>query len=276
MFSLNCKGRLVLIKKPMVMGILNITGDSFYAGSRVQTMDTILSKTRQMITEGADIIDIGGQSSRPGSDRISEEDEMRRVLPVIELLAREFGNALLSIDTYYAGVAKNAVEAGASFVNDISAGEMDKNMLKTVATLQVPYICMHMKGVPETMHLDTVYEEITIEILDFFIRKINQCSRAGIKDIIIDPGFGFGKTIAQNFTLLKNLAILAMPGKPVMAGLSRKSTIYKTLNIGVEDALNGTTVLHTLALQNGANIVRVHDVKEAVEVVTLFETYAKA
>jgi dihydropteroate synthase len=276
MFSLNCKGKLVLIEKPLVMGILNITRDSFYAGSRLQNMDEVLIKAGQMIAEGADILDIGGQSTRPGSRRISEEEEMQKVVPVIEMLIKEFNTVILSIDTYHAGVAKGAVNAGASIVNDISAGAMGKNMLETVASLNVPYICMHMKGVPETMHYDTSYENIIKEILDFFIKKIIECRLAGIKDVIIDPGFGFGKTMEHNFTLLKNLSIFKMLEKPVMAGISRKSTIYKTLNISVEDSLNGTTVLNTLALQNGANILRVHDVKEAKEAITLFEAYAKA
>jgi dihydropteroate synthase len=276
MFSLNCKGKLLLIEKPLVMGILNITGDSFYAGSRLQNMDEVLITGRQMIAEGADILDIGGQSTRPGRGRISEEEEMQKVLPVIEKLIREFNPVILSIDTYHAGVAKGAVNAGASIVNDISGGVMDKNMLETVASLKVPYICMHMKGVPETMHYDTSYENIIKEILDFFIRKINECRLAGIKDVIVDPGFGFGKTIGHNFTLLKNLSTFKMLERPVLAGISRKSTIYKTLNVSVEDSLNGTTVLNALALQNGANILRVHDVKEAKETVTLFEAYAKA
>lgn len=276
MFTLNCKGKLILIEKPLVMGILNITGDSFYAGSRFQNMDTVLMKAEQMIAEGAAILDIGGQSTRPGSVRISEEEELQRVMPVIEMLAKKTNTVLLSIDTYYAAVAKEAVHAGASIVNDISAGEMDKNMIDTVASLDVPYICMHIKGVPETMHHNIEYENITKEVLDFFIKKINECRLAGIKDIIIDPGFGFGKTIEHNFTLLKNLSIFKMLEKPLMTGVSRKSAIYKTLNITVEDSLNGTTVLNTIALQNGANILRVHDVKEAMEAVTLFEAYAKA
>lgn len=276
MFTLNCKGKLILIEKPLVMGILNITGDSFYAGSRLQNIDAVLIKAEQMIAEGADILDIGGQSTRPGSERISEEEELQRVLPVIEMLAKKTGIVSLSIDTYYAAVAKEAVHAGASIVNDISGGEMDKNMIGTVASLGVPYICMHIKGVPETMHHNIQYENITKEVLDFFIKKINECSLAGIKDVIIDPGFGFGKTIENNFTLLKNLSVFNMLEKPVMTGISRKSTIYKTLNIDVEDSLNGTTVLNTIALQNGAGILRVHDVKEARETVTLFEAIGKA
>ena len=276
MFSLNCRGKLLLIEKPLVMGILNITGDSFYAGSRLENMDQLLHKARQMIAEGADILDIGGQSTRPGSTRISAEEEMKIVLPVIEMLVKEAGTVILSIDTYHAGVAKEAVNAGVSIVNDISGGAMDINMLETVAALRVPYVCMHIKGVPETMHRDIHYDDISKEVLDYFIQKINECRLAGIKDVIIDPGFGFGKTITHNFVLLKNLALFKMLEKPLMAGLSRKSTIYKTLNTSAEDALNGTTVLNTLALQNGADILRVHDVKEAKEAIILFEAYAKA
>jgi dihydropteroate synthase len=276
MFSLNCHGRLILIERPLVMGILNITGDSFYSGSRLSNMEAVLMKAQQMIAEGADILDIGGQSTRPGSHRISAEEEKQKVLPVFEMLARQFGEVILSIDTYHASVAKGAVNAGASIVNDISGGEMDKAMLETVAIAGVPYICMHMKGVPETMQYDTNYENVVKEVLDFFIKKISECRVAGIKDVIVDPGFGFGKTIAHNFTLLKNLSQFKMLEMPVMAGISRKSTIYKTLHSTTENSLNGTTVLNTLALQNGANILRVHDVKEAKEVVTLFEAYDKA
>jgi len=276
MFTLNCKGKLVLIEKPLVMGILNITSDSFYAGSRLQNMDAISMKADQMIAEGADILDIGGQSTRPGSERISSNEEMERVLPVIEMLIKKSGTILLSIDTYHAEVAKEAVHAGATIVNDISAGEMDKNMLKIVGSLEVPYICMHMKGVPETMHQTIQHENIIKEVLDFFINKINECRLAGIKDVILDPGFGFGKTAQHNFLLLKNISAFKMTGNPVLAGISRKSIIYKTLNTGAEDSLNGTTVLNSFALQNGADILRVHDVKEAREAVTLFEAYAKA
>lgn len=276
MFTLNCKGKLVMIEKPLVMGILNINNDSFYDGSRFQDFDVIVAKADQMIEEGVNIIDIGGQSTRPGSDRINAEEEMHRVIPVVEMLSNRTDKVLFSIDTYHASVAKAAVEKGASIVNDISAGEMDANMIDTVASLGVPYICMHMKGVPETMHLDMQYENIITEVLDFFIKKINQCTLAGIKDIIIDPGFGFGKTIQHNLLLLKNMSIFKMTGKPMMAGLSRKSTIYKTLNITAEDSLNGATVLNTIALQNGAVILRVHDVKEAKETITLVEAYGKA
>ncbi len=276
MFSLNCKGKIILIEKPLVMGVLNINNDSFYAGSRFQNMNDILLKAEQMINEGADIIDIGGQSTRPESKRISFEDEIQRVIPVIEMIVKKTEKVLLSIDTYHAAVAKKAIEAGASIVNDISAGEMDKNMIETVASLNVPYICMHIKGVPETMHLNIHYENLITELLDFFIQKINECKLAGIKDVIIDPGLGFGKNIQHNFILLKNLSLFKILENPVMTGISRKSTIYKTLHTTPENSINGTTVLNTIALQNGANILRVHDVKEAKEVIILLGAYGDA
>lgn len=276
MFSLNCKGKLLLIDKPLVMGILNLTDDSFYAESRLQSMIEIQDKATQMINEGADILDIGAQSTRPGSIRFSAEDELKKLLPVIEQLRKLFPEIIISIDTYHSKVAQESVQAGASIINDISGGEMDKNMIPTVGSLQVPYICMHMKGVPETMQNQTNYEDVTKEVLDFFIKKMDECKRAGIHDVIIDPGFGFGKNIAQNFLLLKNLSVFKMLERPILAGVSRKSTIYKTLKITAEDSLNGTTVLNTLALQNGASILRVHDVKEAKEVIKLMEAYGDA
>lgn len=276
MFSLNCKGKLLVIDQPLVMGIINVTPDSFYSGSRKQNNDAILSQAKRMIEEGVDIIDIGGQSTRPGSERISAKDELQRVLPAIEIILKDYPHTIISVDTYQSEVAKECVNAGAAIVNDISAGNMDPAMLSTAAKLQVPYICMHMKGTPETMQQHPTYENVTREVLDFFINKIDECKQAGINDVIIDPGFGFGKTIDQNFMLLKNISVFKMLDKPIMAGLSRKATIYKTLSITVEDALNGTTVLNTLALQNRANILRVHDVKAAKEAITLFAKYEQA
>lgn len=276
MFTLNCKGKLVLIEKPLVMGILNINDDSFYKGSRFQDHDIIAMKAEQMINEGADILDIGGQSTRPSSLRISAKEEIKRVIPVIEMLSKKTSNILISIDTYHSSVAEAAVNAGASFVNDISSGEMDKNMITKVASLGVPYICSHLKGLPETMHLTIHYENVVIEVLDFLIKKTEECRLAGIMDVIIDPGFGFGKTIQHNFLLLKKISLFKMIGKPIMAGLSRKSTIYKTLQTTADNSLNGTTVLNTIALQNGTSILRVHDVKEAKEVAALVEAYGKA
>ncbi len=272
MFTLNCKGRLLVIDKPMVMGIINITPDSFYEGSR-QTDESILSMTTKMVNDGADIIDIGGQSTRPGSERISIKEELKRVLPAIEIILKGFPDTIISVDTYQSAVAEKSVNAGAVIINDISAGNMDSDMIFTVAKLGVPYICTHMKGTPENMQDNPSYENITKDVLDFFIKKTGECKQAGINDIIIDPGFGFGKTITHNFKLLKELSVFQMLDKPIMAGLSRKSTIYKTLGVSADDALNGTTALHMLALHNGANILRVHDVKEAKEVIKLFLRY---
>nr|MDQ6890932.1 dihydropteroate synthase [Bacteroidota bacterium] len=273
MFSLNCKGKLLVINKPLVMGIINVTPDSFYEGSRQQTNGSVLAQATGMIKEGADIIDIGGQSTRPGSKRISIKEELQRVLPAIEIILKNFPETIISVDTYQSAVAKETVNAGAAIINDISAGNMDSEMISTIAKLKVPYICMHMKGTPDNMQENPTYENVTREVLDFFIQKTNECKRAGINDVIIDPGFGFGKTISHNFTLLKELTTFKMLEKPIVAGLSRKSTIYKTLGITADDALNGTTVLHTLALQNGANILRVHDVKEAIEAIKLYQRY---
>ena len=275
MFTLNCKGKLISLQKPLVMGIINATPNSFYEGHLHGGTEGILDIAAAMLTAGAGILDIGGQSTRPGSSRIDSEEEMQRVLPVITAIHQRFPEALISIDTYYSKVAAAAVAAGACMVNDISAGNMDEAMIPVVASLQVPYICMHMKGKPQTMQQQPHYDDVVKEVLDFFIYKIDVCKRAGIKDIIIDPGFGFGKTIPHNFQLLSNLAVFKILERPILAGISRKGTIYKTLNIDVTEALNGTTVLNTLALHNGANILRVHDVKEAKEVVLLMQEYKK-
>ncbi len=276
MFSLNCKGKLLFIEKPLVMGILNLTEDSFFPNSRFDTIESIKNKAAQMISEGTDIIDIGAQSTRPGSMRVLAKDELKKLIPAIEMLIKNFPGIVISVDTYHSKVAEESVLAGASMINDISGGEMDEQMIKTVGKLSVPYICMHMKGVPETMQHKTHYEDLTKEILDFFINKIQQCKEAGINDIIIDPGFGFGKNISQNLRLLKELKTFQMLESPVMAGVSRKSTIYKTLKISAEDSLNGTTVLNTIALLNGASMLRVHDAKEAREAVKLLEAYGNA
>jgi dihydropteroate synthase len=274
MLTLNCKGRLLTLTQPVVMGIINITPDSFYEGSRKATIDTVLQQAEQMLHDGAAILDIGGQTTRPGSEQIGGDAEVARVVPVIEALYKHFPEAFISIDTYHAKVAEETVDAGACMVNDISAGLLDEGMLSTVAQLQVPYICMHMQGRPETMQHHPTYTDVTKNVLDFFIQRIEDCRLAGIHDVIIDPGFGFGKTIQHNFALLQNLSIFRMLEKPILAGISRKSTIYKTLGITADEALNGTTVLNTAALLNGANILRVHDVKEAVEAVKLIEAYS--
>jgi len=269
MFTLNCKGRLLVVDKPLVMGIINTTPDSFYEGSRFMDNSAILQQAEQMLHEGADILDIGGQSTRPNSELISEEEELKRVTSAIASLQAHFPEAILSIDTWYARVAAEAVAAGASMVNDISSGMLDHQMLPTVAALKVPYVSMHMKGTPATMQQHTHYDNLVREVLDFFIKKTADCHQAGIQDVIIDPGFGFAKTPAHNFTLLKNLAVFNMLKKPILIGLSRKSTVYKTLGITAAEALNGTTVLNTIGLLNGAHILRVHDVKEAKEAVKL-------
>ncbi|HEX6426668.1 MAG TPA: dihydropteroate synthase [Niastella sp.] len=274
MYTLNCKGRLLVIEKPLVMGIINTTPDSFYEGSRFMGETGILKQAEQMLKAGASMLDIGGQSTRPNSSTVSVEEELQRVVGAIESLHFNFPEAIISIDTYYARVAAEAVAAGASIVNDISAGTIDPLMLTTTGRLQVPYVCTHMRGTPATMQQFANYDNVTREVLDFFIQKIADCHTAGITDIIIDPGFGFAKTPAHNFTLLKQLAAFTMLGKPILVGLSRKSTIYKTLGITAEEALNGTTVLNTVALLNGAHILRVHDVKEAKEAIELVHPLA--
>ncbi|MBA4140321.1 MAG: dihydropteroate synthase [Segetibacter sp.] len=273
MFTLNCKGRLLVIDEPVIMGIINVTPDSFYTGSRQSGIDAVLKQADKMLTEGAMILDIGGQSTRPGSEAIGAETELQRVIPAIEAITNRYPQSYISIDTYHVKVAAEAVAAGACIVNDISSGEMDFEMIETVASLRVPYITVHMKGTPATMQQHAEYENVTREVLDYFIRKTEQCRLAGINDVIVDVGFGFGKTIQHNFTLLKDLGAFKILQKPVLAGLSRKATIYKTLGTSTEEALNGTTVLNTIALLNGANILRVHDVKEAMEAVKLIAAY---
>ena len=276
MFTLNCRGKLIASDTPLVMGIVNATPDSFYKGAPLKGPEGILALAKKMIDEGADILDIGGQSTRPGSLPVSSEEETERVIPVIELICREFPEAVISIDTYQSKVAKAAVQAGASIVNDVSAGEMDEEMINTVAELKVPYVCMHMKGTPETMQKYAEYADVIKDLLDYFIAKTEQCKKAGIKDIIIDPGFGFAKTAEQNFTLLKNLSVFKMFNMPLLVGLSRKSTVHKTLGVTAEEALNGTTVLNTLALNNGAELLRLHDVRQAREAVLMMTAKPKS
>lgn len=269
MFTLNCNGRLLVANEPLVMGIINTTPDSFYQGSRFTGTNAVLQQAEKMLREGADILDIGGQSTRPGSILISSEEELQRVIEPIEAIHRQFPEAIISVDTFYSVVAKEAVAAGASVINDISAGSMDELLIATVAALRVPYVLMHMKGTPGTMQSNPQYEDVTKEVLDFFIHRVPALRQAGMKDIIIDPGFGFGKTIQHNFELLRHLAVFNMLNCPLMLGISRKSTIYKTLGIEAEHALNGTTVLNTAGLLHGAGILRVHDVKEAREAIKL-------
>ena len=265
----------MIVDKPLVMGVINATPDSFYSDSRFTGLDEVIQIAEKMLDQGADILDIGGQSTRPGSAQITADEEMERVIPPLAAIAKKFPNVFISIDSYYSKVVRAAIDAGASIVNDISVGSIDDKMIRTVADLRVPYILMHMKGTPQTMQQNAVYENVTREVLDFFIARTNELKQAGIIDVIIDPGFGFAKTIDQNFELLKNLSVFKMLGKPILLGVSRKSTIYKTIGKTADEALNGTTVLNTIGLMNGASILRVHDVKEANEAVTLFSAMNK-
>ncbi|MEB3344825.1 dihydropteroate synthase [Aquimarina gracilis] len=267
--TINCKGSLIDLSTPKAMGILNVTPDSFYDGGQYKDEYQILSQTEKMLTEGATFIDIGAYSSRPGADHISEEEEKKRILPIITLLLKKFPEILVSVDTFRSEIAKRSIEAGAALINDISAGNLDKNMISTVGELKIPYIMMHMKGTPQTMKSMDQYEDLINEINLYFSKKVAQARQHGINDIIIDPGFGFAKNVTQNFELLKNLELLHIHNLPILAGLSRKSMIYKTLNTEPAQALNGTTSLNTIALLKGTSILRVHDVKEAIECITL-------
>lgn len=269
MFTLNCKGRILSLKNPIVMGILNITPDSFYSESRANNASEILMAAEKMINDGATILDIGGQSTRPGANEVGVEEELIRVLPAIQIIRRNFPDTFISIDTYHSAVAIEAVQNGADIINDISGGTFNEEMILTVAKSNVPYICMHIQGSIKTMQENPQYENVTNDVLDFFIRKIEECKQAGIKDIIVDPGFGFGKTIEHNFTLLAELESFSILQKPLLIGVSRKSIIYKTLGISAKESLNGTTVLNTIGLLKSANILRVHDVKEAMEAIKL-------
>lgn len=269
--TLNIGGRLISLQQPRIMGILNITPDSFFAGSRFNTEKDLLKQAGKMLEEGADFLDIGAYSSRPGAEDISVEEEIKRLLPAVKSIAKTFPDAFISLDTFRASIAEAAVAEGAHMINDISGGMLDKRMFATISRLQVPYVLMHMPGTPQTMQQNiTQNEDVILKVLDFLMDKITLLKQHHVHDIIIDPGFGFGKSIEQNFILLNKLNTFRQTGFPVMAGLSRKSTICKTLNITAAEALNGTTALNMAALMNGASILRVHDVKEAVETVKLF------
>ncbi len=268
---INCKGELLDLTIPKIMGILNLTPDSFYDGGKYSDEITILSQVEKMSHEGVNIIDIGGYSSRPNATHISEKEEINRVLPILKNIVKHFPNLIISIDTFRSEIAKICISEGASMINDISAGNLDSKMFETIALLQVPYIITHMKGTPQNMQENPTYQNITKEIILYFSKKIYQLNQLGVNDIIIDVGFGFGKTIAHNFELLHRLDLLKNLDCPILTGLSRKSMIYKTLNCSPQEALNGTTVLHTIALQKGSNLLRVHDVKEAKEIITLLQ-----
>jgi dihydropteroate synthase len=269
--TLNVGGAIMLLDTPRVMGILNVTPDSFYDGGRFKDEQSVLAQVKKMIDEGADFIDVGGYSSRPGSPDINEDEELGRILPVLALIKHHHPKCVLSVDTFRSGVARQAVKAGASIINDISGGEQDSKMFETVAGLQVPYILMHMRGTPRTMTTMTDYGNLVKECTEYFQKKIAQLHGLGVTDIIIDPGFGFAKTADQSFELLANLDYLRILGKPILAGLSRKSMIWRTLEVTPSEALNGTTALNAIALIKGTSILRVHDVKEAVECIKLFK-----
>lgn len=267
--TINCKGTLVDLSSPKVMGILNITPDSFFDGGKYKNEGDILSQVEKMLLHGATFIDVGAYSSRPGAKHISEEEELNRILPVINLLVKNFPEIIISVDTFRSRVAQETINAGAAIINDISGGKMDKNMFSTAANLQVPYILMHMLGTPQNMQKNPVYNDITKEIISFFAAQIDKLHQLKLNDVIIDVGFGFGKTIDHNFEILKNLSLFKSLDAPILAGISRKSMLYKTLNISAQEALNATTSANTIALLNGANILRVHDVREAIEAVKI-------
>jgi dihydropteroate synthase len=270
-WGMNFKGKLIEFQEPIVMGILNVTPDSFYSGSRLVGMDELNIRIEQMISDGVTIVDVGGFSSRPGADDVSIQDELERVIPVINEIHRNHPELLISIDTFRSSVAKAAIEAGASMINDISGGEMNKDIYSVAAESRVPYVMMHMRGTPSTMQSLTDYDNLLKDILEYFSIKIQKARAAGIKDIIIDPGFGFSKELSQNFEMLNNLEMFQMYDLPILAGLSRKSMIYKTLETTPKDSLNGTTAINSIALMKGARILRVHDVKEAKETIRLLK-----
>ena len=271
MYQLHSGNDTLKIESPLIMGVVNCTPDSFYAASRTTTIDQAKAMIEQMVEEGVDILDIGGRSSRPESQEISEEEEIQRVAEIISFVVKKFPSLWISIDTTKASVAKFAVDKGCRIVNDISAGNMDPLMLETVADLKVPFVCMHMQGIPDTMQKNPTYNHITEEIVDFFAKKIAQLELIGIDQVIIDPGFGFGKTIEHNYQLMKEIDRFVHFNKPLLVGISRKSMIYRLLNSTPEDSLNGTNALNMFALMKGANILRVHDVRPAKEIIQIFQ-----
>ncbi|QLG46203.1 dihydropteroate synthase [Costertonia aggregata] len=268
--TLNCKGVLINVSSPKIMGVLNLTPDSFYDGGKYKHVDDVLNQVDNMLNLGATFIDIGAYSSRPGAQNVSEEEELNRILPILEILMGKFPEIIISVDTFRSSVAKKCLQNGAALINDISAGKLDANMMQVVAEFKVPYVMMHMRGNPETMQQQTDYDNVSKDILFYFSERIAQARSLGINDIIIDPGFGFAKTLEQNYELLRQLELFQNLELPLLVGVSRKSMIYKILKTDAENALNGTTALHMFALAKGAKILRVHDVKEAMECVTLF------
>ncbi|HFG0470751.1 dihydropteroate synthase [Flavobacterium psychrophilum] len=273
--TINCKGQLIDLSIPKVMGILNVTPDSFYDGGRFVSEKNVLIQVENMLQDGANFIDIGGQSSKSKAAIVSIDEELKRVVSIVDLILKKFPETMISIDTFNSKVAQIAVENGAAIINDISAGNLDDNMFETIAKLQVPYIMMHMRGTPQTMQEMTNYDDLVKDILFYFSEKVAKARSFGINDLIIDPGFGFAKTLEQNFELLNKLELFEMLKLPILVGVSRKSMIYKTLETTPENALNGTSVLNTISLTKGGNILRVHDVKEAVECVKLYNQLHK-
>lgn len=274
--SINCKGKLLSFSQPLVMGILNITPNSFFDGGQHNSIQNAVTQTKKMLDDGADIIDIGGYSSQPNADFVTEEMEIDRLIPVIDILVKMFPDIIISVDTFRAAVAEKAIEHGAAIINDISGGTLDENMFDVVGKHQVPYILMHMRGTPQNMQQFVDYDDLVSDIIYYFSERLEKAYQAGIKDVIIDPGFGFSKTLAQNYELLSKLNMFQHLDVPILAGVSRKSMIYNLLSISPKEALNGTTVLNTLALTKGADILRVHDVKEAIECVKIVKkTYEK-
>lgn len=267
--NINCNGNLIDLTTPKVMGILNVTPNSFYDGGKHKEINSIIHQVDKMLSEGADFIDIGAYSSKPSAEFVSEEEEIKRLVPILKSLVETFPNIVLSVDTFRANVAKAAVENGVAMVNDISAGFLDDKMLETVSELKVPYIMMHMRGNPQTMQSLTDYKDIVKEMIFYFSERIQKARSFGISDIVIDPGFGFAKTLEQNYEVLNKMELFSILELPLLAGVSRKSMIYKVLESSPQEALNGTSVLNTIALQKGAKILRVHDVKEAVECIKL-------
>jgi len=269
--TINCKGQLIDLSTPKIMGILNVTPNSFYDGGKFTLSENGLSQVGKMLDEGATFIDIGAYSSKPNAEFVSEEEELKRILPVVQGILKKFPDALLSIDTFRSRIAAVCIENGAAVINDISSGNLDEKMMEVIAKHNVPYIMMHLRGTPQTMQTMTNYENIIKEMLFYFSEKVSKARSLGINDLIVDPGFGFAKTLEQNYEILQNLELFQMLDLPLLAGISRKSMVYKPLGLTANEALNGTTVLNTIALTKGANILRVHDVKEALECVTLYE-----
>ncbi len=269
--TINCLGQLIDLSSPKVMGILNVTPNSFYDGNRYNSENLILAQVEKMLSEGATFIDLGAYSSKPNAELVSEEEEMARLIPVLQSVLKHFPETMLSIDTFRSNVAQKSLDLGVAMINDISAGTMDENMFGVVAHFHAPYIMMHMRGTPQTMAGLTHYEDIVKEMLYYFSEKIGKARSFGINDLIIDPGFGFAKNLDQNYEVLQKLELFQNLDYPILVGISRKSMVYKVLESSADTALNGTTVLNTIALSKGANILRVHDVKEAVESVKLFE-----